>query len=230
MKTFLAFLLSSISFAFAGNEIGNGGNYVQDVCLKKVSFYDAYEMEKLLGWEIKLPAAEENEIEIAKGFAQRLEYFNTDDSIKLLNLWISNFYKDTDFQNEPLALLTDFKSRVIEEGSTFHQLIIQKRGRYKIYKPIWDRMDKVQKAVAILHEVIYRRSLMNNPFLDKSDAVRLLVQILIADKIQDNWITITILVDSVIEQRPVIYNEFDFFDPAPVVVKIPRKNCRLLQN
>lgn len=193
MKLFL-FLLLICGPLLAGNEIGNGGNTVRGPCENKWYFYDVYEMGLLYQWNVVLPPETNSEIAIAKGILARLNTIDPE-LTQQLQLYAERFYTHAIFNHNTLSRFEDYDTIYLEEGSRLYQLINQRNAitcgfecsRYEISYPLWQQLDKVQKAAAIVHEILYKRALINHPKLRRSDDIRFLNQILLADKLEDTY-------------------------------------------
>lgn len=234
MKFLISIYFLFVMPALAGNELGNGGNYIYDNCADKYYFYDSYEMEKRYSWKIELPLNRYDEQSIALGFADMLNFYD-EELTKQLKHWIRTFYIETRLTDKKLAQINDFNSRITDIGDNFGQLIIQKPANgklYTIYRPVWEKMDKVQKAVAILHEVIYRRAVLLRPTLWRSDNIRFIVQLIIANKIDEFYFALYGKLEDYLQDSGY-YVTLDIIDSIlnnPVVITTDRKNCEWTGN
>lgn len=189
MKLMVLFTLLFSTFAQAGNEMGNGGGLVYCPHYNKYYFYDAYAMKILRSWDIVPPGNLNDELTIAEGFAGRLKSIDPK-LVMQLKGWIRSFYSETEFvDGDQLSVTSDFYLKVLMSEDVLEQVIIQNlpsSARYTISRSRWNMLNKIQKGVAVFHEVIYRRALLRNPDLKKSDAVIQLVQLVISNKGQNS--------------------------------------------
>lgn len=194
IKIKLLFVLCFTFFSyssFAGNEVGNGGTVLVDIKndFAKV-FFDVYETENHYQYTVQWPDSHfyKSDVSMAMAFTSRLRGFDRKLE-RQLNSFISTFYDESSFiTNSHLFIFDTGMGIEIPEEFELKQLIIQytfdnAQTKYVIDKKYWDHLSLKQRAVAILHEVVYRRALIVNPRLFSSVKVRQFVAFLISDEI-----------------------------------------------
>ncbi len=161
-----------VSSAFATKDVGNGGDAV--VCrdsagkIMNVEQLDSYEARTIYGLKLQLPTVA------------------TSDPTVLVNYWLNNlsqyspvranfsqpmvrnfFYEAEIIYYGGLPDIPDHGDVSLPSGCKLEQVAIQvdpakysTGPRYKVEKEIFENMPTVQKAILILHEVVYRELLM----------------------------------------------------------------------
>lgn len=187
-KKMISLLLLFVSlFAHAGNEVGNGGVVLYSLTNRMASvLLDAYEAEARYGFTVKWPKEMRDEVSIAMDFTKRLAPHDAKLQNKL-NVWIKSFYAESSITpNLPLIFDTGVGIH-IPQGYRFGQLVIQTKygnqTHYLLNERFWKLLPVEQRAIAILHEVVYRRALEVNPNLFSSLQVRQFVVLLISNEI-----------------------------------------------
>lgn len=182
----LLFLFVSL-FAHAGNEVGNGGIVLYSLTTKVPSvLLDAYETEARYGFTIKWPKEMRDDLSIAMEFTKRLAAYDPRLQNQL-NTWIKTFYAEASIASS-LPLIFDTGVGIhIPKGYGFGQLVIQTKHdnqtHYLLNERFWEMLPVEQRAIAILHEVVYRKALEVNPNLFSSLKVRQFVVLLISNEI-----------------------------------------------
>jgi hypothetical protein len=164
MVSILPVLLSSF-FAFAGEGgtvTGNGGDVI--VCKDKVMMPDVYEAEQLRKTRLSLGGPKqtvEEKVDIALNRLHRVDPARS----FILKLAAKNFTFDARFvSGVVLRDIDDANDAFIPAGCTREQIAIQNMQViphdpfYVINKDLWDRLDNDNKAVLILHEIVFRGS------------------------------------------------------------------------
>lgn len=209
MKFFLLSLIIISQATFAG-ERGNGGDVI--VCrtskgdIESIEMLDLYEARELHGLALDPSLSAENTLE------QNL--FSLIDGIRWVGAPVrAHSYKklaDAFFAEAEISHfgglpdIPDHGDISLPENCSLEQVAIQelypidrsqKRGcddffkekpRYKIEKSLWDKMDTVNRAALIMHEIIYRDFLIGNAYFGRetknSSSARYLVGIIFTFK------------------------------------------------
>ncbi|WP_413290663.1 hypothetical protein [Bdellovibrio sp. HCB337] len=197
MKAFLAILfLASGSFSWADStEFGNGGSAV--VCTLPIRMYDAVEAKARYGMEPVLPKGpsadycqkqNDNCTLVAKTIVSRLKKMDPQLETILQSL-VNNFWSEAMLTYYDLLPVHDTGVGFIERGCELKQLAIQHRPlfeedrRYFIDRKIWDHMFDDQRAVLIVHEVLYNYALQLLPETNSSEKIRYFNALLLSNKI-----------------------------------------------
>ncbi|EQC48519.1 hypothetical protein M899_1842 [Bacteriovorax sp. BSW11_IV] len=176
---------------FAGNEVGNGGGVLVNKTTSRAEFFfDVYETQDHYGFDIQWPDQDryKNDVQMAKAFVSRLREYDKKLERQLKN-FADDFYKESSFiSNSHLFIFDTGMGIEIPSNYELKQLIIQYtfdngQTKYVIDQKYWSELSASQRAVAILHEVVYRRALIVNPRLFSSVKVRQFVAFLISDEI-----------------------------------------------
>lgn len=174
----LIFLLSMTLNAWAWSERGNSGFSIICDDASQNKFYDAYETEYRYGLKPIYPTVNEEcsdkqsclevSLQMAKELLKRLpadpkNRFNKFTGVKKFALErIESFVKEANFLNDIEILpVNDAGIGFIPKGCTLRQTIVQRiplfkhDKRYIISNEYWDQLDTQQKAVGIVHEILY---------------------------------------------------------------------------
>lgn len=175
-----------------GNEVGNGGNAI--VCNQEERFYlfyDEYESMNRYVLPLKLPE-EYGKLEaeaLTLKFIERLSRLDHDLASEL-TLSASTFTKNAIIlYGAKLSSVDDTGIWFVPKNCKIKQAIIQKNPmfpndrRYWIDGDLWNQMPTQSKAIAILHEVLYKKAILINPNISSSEGIRYFVGLLISDEI-----------------------------------------------
>jgi hypothetical protein len=167
--------LGSLSNAFAQDRGGNGGDAV--ICPAQapilLDFFEAKNRFKFDLGATTLSVREKVELALKNiKMFDLTRYELLSKSADQLLTDIENFettgvdrQKNSFFTSDQLADIEDSKETIVPEGCVKRQLVIQKQvifdedRLYNIQKQIWIQMDNDQKALTVLHEVIYGMTL-----------------------------------------------------------------------
>lgn len=213
----LLFLLNAMSVMFlpfdagAGTFVGNGGDVV--VCrdtktekIKSVELLDIYE-GRVHFWLTAKKSEYESVQNILSELYERSTYRNT--AVPLngnpLNEFIdnANFIKGTELIDIPDSLHLSFPKNCKVE-----QVVIQVNPtkkfekRFTVNKDLWDRLDNLNRAALIFHELLYKNKIekISDPSLINSRDVRYMVALAISDKVKEAF-------DSEQEYREFLAND-----------------------
>lgn len=186
---FLYLILStSLLYAdHAGQSSGNGGDIV--VCTKSsgkktYELLDYHEGRNTYLKEIWLPDGEtymdivfSTLLRVKNLFEKRYEssppepflsrFFGTN-IYERFYLLVSEFQNEVEWTDSNLQDIPDHGDVQLEERCSIKQVAIQYIDKekdtrtYKINKPLWNKLNKKEKAGLVLHEIIYNHALMNN--------------------------------------------------------------------
>jgi hypothetical protein len=167
-----SFLFSSLLHARAsdpGFDRGNGGNYLLCYTKKGPTYevLDLYELEHgqfFTSWKDLKESDTFNEI-IYK-VINRVETYFPDDAQKY-RYYYGRFFSDTLFVGEnELGKVNDYGSVELPQSCFLHQMAIQHKSYltdgtkvekfYLINSDVWPRLNDLNKAAIILHEIVYR--------------------------------------------------------------------------
>jgi hypothetical protein len=168
MKKIFLIVMLMASAAFAGGDLeGNGGDAVYCPATDKYTILDIVEASRnKLSVSLGDPSlSPEDKVKLA---AKRLEKH-----IPNLAAWIyyrlDNFFDEASIEKDiTLIDIPDSNHVSLPKGcdlvqvAVFEDLGIPHRNVYTIDKNIWDKLDNDNKAVLILHEIIYRLSGQKN--------------------------------------------------------------------
>jgi hypothetical protein len=203
-------LISSILFAQASwgtaTEFGNGGNAV--VCpYGEHEIITAYDIDEAIFRYELLPSFPpivssdcnkqrngrdicETGTDIARDILNRLALLDPELMDDLLGK-LDSFWSEAILVPGDLATVNDSGLSFVPEGCSLKQLAIQQQpifqedSRYFISAPLWNKMDGQDKAVLILHEIIYRYALEHGAATKSSVPVRYFNSLLISDKLKE---------------------------------------------
>ncbi|UYL07807.1 hypothetical protein B9G69_012200 [Bdellovibrio sp. SKB1291214] len=191
-------LVGSIAFptmAQAWTYVGNAGNVV--LCKDTVmGFYDRFEMALRYKWDWKRAGVGRAynserpvEVSIAAAYLERIK--NLSPALYTeLNTYLSTFIEDANFVDGYLPSVVDDSGVVVlpEKDCTLELLIVQrpakfpKKTYYTINKIYWDKLQAQDRAVAILHELIYRVILVRGKNPATSEGVRMVNEVILSAK------------------------------------------------
>lgn len=157
IKILILFLVVLFSHkSIAGDKKGNGAGFV--VCPTQTTLLDFYEGKlESFNWN-------GNEIDLAIYLINKFQDLNPVRSENYIQL-ITNFYKETKFEaDSELGYIPDAGTIRVEiprecrlvQGVLQKLIVFGQEKRYLISKNQWDKLDTINKAGVILHEVIYR--------------------------------------------------------------------------
>lgn len=157
IKIIILFLIVLFSQqSFGGDKKGNGAGFV--VCPSHTTLLDFYEGNlKTFSWD-------GNEIELAIFLIKKYQDLNPVRSENYIHL-INNFYQETKFESDSeLGYIPDAGTIRVDiprecrlvQGVLQKLIVFGQEKRYLINKNQWDKLDTINKAGVILHEVIYR--------------------------------------------------------------------------
>ncbi len=172
MRSILIVIITAIAFsrAFAGGEVGNGGNVI--VCtdssgnVKSVEVLDYYEL-RLNGGALSLNP------NLVTYQEKLIELFNRWDEVAPKRMeqykkWLNEFQTDAGiYSGIEIPHIPDTGSIAIPQGCKPISIAFQRADdeifpgtkRYVINKDLWDYMNETQKAGLVLHELIYREAI-----------------------------------------------------------------------
>ncbi|MCM2349026.1 MAG: hypothetical protein NDI69_03330 [Bacteriovoracaceae bacterium] len=195
LLTLLGFTLN----AMAWSERGNGGNSILCENPADNKFYDAYEAEYRYGLKPIFPkigqachddsSCLDQSIAIARNFIGRLP--DTNHSLKKFLLEKLNKFKAEINLLDGIELfpVNDMGIGFIPKGCELNQTFIQKRPifpkdkRYIISNDVWKLLSPHQKAVGIVHELLYYYSVSLSRIPDSSEKIRYLNALIISGEI-----------------------------------------------
>ncbi|WP_413585494.1 hypothetical protein [Bdellovibrio sp. HCB274] len=200
------FIFLSQTALSRSTEFGNGGNAV--ICStydgESVATYDLIESILRYGLFPNFPPMVSSDCQtqkngrevcetgtdVARVILGRLEKV---DPILMQDLLrkLDSFWSETSIVSADLTSVNDYGLGFLPEGCSLKQLAVQQEpifaedSRYFISSPLWQKLFNLDKAVLILHEIIYRYALEHNPGLNNSVKVRYFNALLISDKFKD---------------------------------------------
>jgi len=163
-------LALTITRAFAGGEVGNGGNVI--VCndisgnVKSVEVLDYYEL-RLNGGVLSLnPNLVTYQEKLSELFDQWIEF--APKRMAQYKKWLQEFQTEAGiYSGIEIPHIPDTGSIAIPQGCKPISIAFQRADddifpgtkRYVINKDLWDYMNETQKAGLVLHELIYREAI-----------------------------------------------------------------------
>ncbi|WP_413289877.1 hypothetical protein [Bdellovibrio sp. HCB337] len=187
-------------------EKGNGGDILVCQDARQNMMYDAYETEARHGLKVVLPPVQTaNSVDPGNytGFE------DLDEALRIAALILSRVEsRDPELSQALLEENANFKSQVyfipntklmpiddggiifLPEGCEVQQLVVQRTPKFatdKLYTVAlnyWKTLNIQQKAVAIVHEVIYRKALRDR-YMESSELVRYFNALLLSDTVKD---------------------------------------------
>ena len=194
MKSFL--LVAAMAFptmAQAWTYVGNAGNVV--ICKDTVlGFYDRFEMSLRYKWEWKYAGVgrayqgyRPAEVEIAAAYLERIKVLSPA-LYKELTSYLNTFLEDANFVDGYLPSVVDDSGVVVlpEKDCSLELLVVQRPAKfpkktfYTINKIYWDKLQAQDRAVAIMHELIYRVVLVRGKNPATSEGVRMVNEVILS--------------------------------------------------
>ena len=171
--------------AFAAQERGNGGDVI--LCADgRAIFYDLYEMEKLHHLTPQIPAGA-NWQEISGQVIDRFQGINPSRAYRFRQR-LATFLKEAEFLSDVEMIdIPDTGIGFFPQGCKLHQLAIQKvprvpgEKRYLVNQDIWQRLDEVNRAALVVHELILGDAIEDNH--PTSESTRYLNALVLANQL-----------------------------------------------
>jgi hypothetical protein len=162
--------IDALDLVLIGHETGNGGDAV--VCfdgdgqIDTVEMLDIYEA-KTDNWGFSFKMG--NAKDFNEKVQQSIDIFKQKVPQKgmLYQDYYDSFFSETSFKIVNLVDILDSKHVFFPIGCEVQQIAIHRepkfsgQSRYIINKKLWDKMDDLNKAALVLHEIIYRDSYEN---------------------------------------------------------------------
>lgn len=190
-------LMSFPALSHAWTYVGNAGNVV--VCDDNVmGFYDRFELTLRYDWvwdqeivDTTDAGVEFDEVRIAAAYIKRIEKLNPILYGKL-NTYLATFMDEVTYVKGYLPNVLDDAGVVVLPGKncSLELLIVQKpvqypkKSLYTINQIYWDKLSSQDRAVAILHEIIYRVALSRGKAPESSEGVRLINEVILSNKVK----------------------------------------------
>lgn len=159
-------IASTLLYSAPLSTVGNGGNAV--VCEgQPIKVHDLYEAEKLRSIFPQLGAPDVDPTVKVQAMIAQLESLDPD-RFSMYSQWLVEFPESALFL--PHVVLTpvpDTLHPFLEEGCSLKQLVIQAEPRfpedkrYLVSKDLWDQLDNDNKAVLLMHEIVYRDAILH---------------------------------------------------------------------
>lgn len=191
-------ILSLNAFAGGGDGIGNGGDVV--VCGNKVEMLDLYEA-RFNGAVVDLGKKDQDHMVKVNHILNRKNEFQPT-RIKQYLEWAKSFKKEARFvRDRELEDIDDAGVTILPRGCVLKQIAVQVsepeilRGapRYVVDQDLWERLDESNKAVLVLHEILYRDGIRHNQ--QNSMRVRRLNQAYLAQEFnEEEFLKFTMMV------------------------------------
>lgn len=194
----LAGLISFPALSHAWTYVGNAGNVV--ICEDKVmGFYDRFELDLRYGWtwekaQVELPAqaGKSAEVALVEQYIKRIEKLNPI-LFRRLNEYLATFESEVTFVKGYLPNVVADSGVVVlpKKDCSLELLIVQKpmqfpkKSLYTINQNYWSKLDSQDRAVAILHEILYRVALTRGKAPQSSEYVRLLNEVILANEVKN---------------------------------------------
>ncbi len=181
----------------AWSYVGNAGNVV--VCDDTVlGFYDRYEMTLRYDWVwdqelVDSPdvGGNDDEIKIAAAYLKRIETLNPI-LYGRLKTYLATFMDEVTFVKGYLPNVLGDAGVVVlpAKNCSLEILIVQKpvqypkKSLYTINQLYWDKITSQDRAVAILHEIIYRVALTRGKAPESSEGIRLINELILSNRVK----------------------------------------------
>lgn len=200
------FISTAHAAAVSWTEKGNGGDIVVCPNSSQNKMYDAYETEVRHGLRLVLPSAPESE---AINDATYTGFEDLDESLKVAATILNRVRgQDQELYAKFLERHTKFKKQVrflantdliniddggivfLPRGCELKQLIVQRQPKfpadrlYTVALDYWKTLSIQQKAVAIVHEVLYNEVLSASRAVKTSESVRYFNALLLSDTLK----------------------------------------------
>jgi len=150
--------------AYAGNEVGNGGNVVN--CKDKLQMLDLYEAKTLRGVDLDPDVgAGSDPYQIARDRLSLLDKFDPK-SVKVYRANLERLQKDISLENEIQLVPIDDSAHAFvpkdSECKVTQLAVLRKKPlpgekRVLVNNSLFKKMPAVQQAALLLHEAIYER-------------------------------------------------------------------------
>ena len=164
----MRWILSSLIFvslnAFAGNEVGNGGNVVN--CKDKLQMLDLYEAKTLRGVELDSElGAGSDPYQIARDRLTLLDKFDAK-SVKVYRANLARLQKDISLENDIQLVPIDDSGHAfvpkdpeckVTQLAALRKKPLPGEKRLLVNNSLFKKMVPVQQAALLLHEAIYER-------------------------------------------------------------------------
>ncbi|WP_413558851.1 hypothetical protein [Bdellovibrio sp. HCB209] len=200
-------LFISVTTHARSTEFGNGGNAVvcprgESEAYEYVKSYDLTEaiiryrlLPVLPDWRpSQCQIMKDNReicdtgMEVAEDFISRLKKI---DPVlhQSLHEKVLNFWSEAILIHGDLLPVNDTGLSFIDRGCSLEQLAIQHEplfdedSRYFISMRLWEKMEQFDRGIMILHEVLYREALEQNPALRSSEKIRYFNALLISNEV-----------------------------------------------
>lgn len=180
----------------SGHEKGNGGYGV--VCPGRnglnVFLYDVVEAQLRYNLLIQdprpMPTANVSVIDTALLFIKSLKTLDPP-RYQRYKTWIQEFPSNVRvLKSAEMGAVGDIGFSILPKGCTLEQIVIQHEPlapedlRYLLNGELWGKMETLNRAATILHEVIYRDLLRINPSVQSSEKVRYLNALIFSDELR----------------------------------------------
>ena len=196
VKSFVLIILMAFpTKAQAWTYVGNAGNVV--ICENRVmGFYDRFELGLRYKWDWKYAGVGRAykgdrpvEVEIAAAYLERIKFLSPN-LYKELTSYLNTFFEDANFVEGYLPSVVDDSGVVVlpEKECSLELLVVQrpakfpKKTYYTVNKIYWDKLQAQDRAVAILHELIYRVVLVRGKNPMTSEGVRMVNEVILSGK------------------------------------------------
>ncbi|WP_413557337.1 hypothetical protein [Bdellovibrio sp. HCB209] len=209
----LAGLISFPALSHAWTYVGNAGNVV--VCQDEVKgFYDRFELDLRYGWswdmeklDVPNTTGKSDEVFLAEKYLKRIEKLNPMLHARLAE-YLVTFENEVTFVKGYLPNVLDDAGVVVlpHKDCSLELLIVQKpvqfpkKSLYTINEFYWNKLNAQDRAVAILHEIIYRVALTRGKAPRSSEGIRLLNEVILSNEVakmtEDDFAALTRLVFS----------------------------------
>ncbi|MEK2688448.1 hypothetical protein [Bdellovibrio sp. GT3] len=193
----LAGLLVFPAMGHAWTFVGNAGNVV--ICKGQVvGFYDRFELDLRYNWtwdlaQIEFPntTGTPDEVILAQAYLQRIEKLHPM-LFATLKGYVDSFYSEVNFVKGYLPNVLDDAGVVVLPGKhcNLELLVVQKpiqypkKSLYTVNQFYWKSLNSQDRAVAILHEVIYRVALTRGKAPRSSEGIRLLNEVILSNEVK----------------------------------------------
>jgi hypothetical protein len=184
--TLITILLLTSTLSFAGDSKGHGGDILSCVSNDHpyqntaLDYYELHEKEQLQIPEIKTS----NEIDIVAAKLKLLKKRDLHRYLRMLNN-LNTFYADVKWVDFPISNIRDTGDVKIPINCKLVQIINQNKNllrgnkKYLIRKMLWSKLNPINKAMLILHELIYLDSTSVT-----SESIRMFNSFIFAEKIK----------------------------------------------
>jgi hypothetical protein len=183
-----------MDLAHAGGEVGNGGEVVacrkSDGTLLSVEVLDSFEGRVLNQMSPSLGDSSLS-MDAKINLAIATIHDRNPTRAELYTKWKNNFFDGVTFTNEKLEPTPDVDPSILPKGCAIEQIAIQNKNTSKevfehgpivvINKILWDFMSVEQRAILVLHEIIYHEA--NISPQESAEPIRYFNQLLFSGKI-----------------------------------------------